>query len=90
MAATTPLNSKRLARLKVTHELAWRLGCFLSILAIMMLLEWRNPAGRSPIKNSTRWLANFGLVIISSVIARLAVPVGLTAVALYNFDLLAT
>jgi len=68
----------------MTHELAWRLGCFLSILAIMMLLEWRNPAGRSPIKNSTRWLANFGLVIISSVIARLAVPVGLTAVALYN------
>ncbi len=68
----------------MSNELAWRLGCFLSILAIMMLLEWQNPARRSPIKNSTRWFANFGLVVISSVIARLAVPVGLTAVALYN------
>lgn len=68
----------------MNNEVAWRLGCFFSILVIMMLLEWQKPARKSPIKNSTRWVANFGLVFISSVIARLTVPVGLTAVALYN------
>lgn len=68
----------------MTNEVWWRLGCFVSILIIMMLLEWQKPARRSPIKNSTRWLANFGLVLVSSVVARLTVPIGLTAVALYN------
>jgi sterol desaturase/sphingolipid hydroxylase (fatty acid hydroxylase superfamily) len=68
----------------MTYEVAWRLGCFFSILVIMMMLEWNKPARMSPIKNSTRWLANFGLVFTSSVIARLTVPMSLTAVALYN------
>lgn len=68
----------------MTNEIWWRLGCFFSILIIMMLLEWQHPARKSPIKNSTRWFANFGLVFTSSVIARLVVPIGLTAVALYN------
>ncbi|WP_166420373.1 sterol desaturase family protein [Pseudoalteromonas sp. Z1A8] len=68
----------------MTNEIWWRLGFFFSILVIMMLLESRMPARTSPIKSSTRWFANFGLVFASSVIARLVVPIGLTAVALYN------
>ena len=68
----------------MTHELWWRLGFFFSILVIMMLIERRKPARQSPIKNSKRWVANFGLVFVSSLIARLAVPIGLTAVALYT------
>ena len=68
----------------MTNEIWWRLGCFFSILIMMMLLEWRFPARKSPIKNSTRWFANFGLVLVSSIIARLTIPIGLTAVALYN------
>ncbi|MGB5856013.1 MAG: sterol desaturase family protein [Oceanisphaera sp.] len=68
----------------MTNEIGWRLGCFISILAIMMLLEWQQPARKSPIKASTRWFANFGLVFASSVIARLTIPIGLTTVALYN------
>ncbi|WP_350558039.1 sterol desaturase family protein [Psychrobacter sp. CAL346-MNA-CIBAN-0220] len=67
----------------MTHEVWWRLGFFFSILIIMMLFEWRKPARQSPIKSGTRWFANFGLVFASSLIARLAVPIGLTAVALY-------
>ena len=67
----------------MTHEVWWRLGFFFSILVIMMLLEWRTPARKSPIKGGKRWFANFGLVFASSLIARLAIPVGLTAVALY-------
>lgn len=68
----------------MAHEMWWRLGFFLGILIIMMLLEQRYPARQSPIKNKTRWQANFGLVFASSFIARLAVPVGLTAAAIYN------
>ncbi|MBU2870088.1 sterol desaturase family protein [Colwellia sp. E2M01] len=68
----------------MTNEQSWRLGFFFSILVIMMLLEWQLPARKSPIKSSKRWLANFGLVFVSSVIARLTVPIGLTAVAFYN------
>ena len=68
----------------MSNEIWWRLGFFFSILVIMMLLELRMPARKSPIKCTTRWLANFGLVFASSLIARLSVPIGLTAVALYN------
>lgn len=68
----------------MTNELWWRLGCFFSILVIMMLSEWHKPARQSPIKSSTRWLANFGLMFVSSVIARLTVPIGLTAIAIHN------
>jgi len=68
----------------MANEVWWRLGFFFSILIIMMLLELRMPARKSPIKSSTRWFANFGLIFASSMIARLVVPIGLTAVALYN------
>jgi sterol desaturase/sphingolipid hydroxylase (fatty acid hydroxylase superfamily) len=68
----------------MTNEVWWRLGFFFSVLIIMMLFEWQYPARRSPIKNSTRWFANFGLIFISSIIARLTIPIGLTAIALYN------
>ncbi|PQJ52966.1 sterol desaturase family protein [Psychrosphaera saromensis] len=70
----------------MTNEVWWRLGFFFSILVIMMLLEWRLPARQSPIKNTKRWLANFGLVFTSSLFARLVIPIGLTAVALYNTE----
>ncbi|TYK67317.1 sterol desaturase family protein [Colwellia echini] len=68
----------------MTNEIGWRLGFFFSILVIMMLIEAILPARKSPIKSSKRWLANFGLVFASSVVARLTVPIGLTAVAVYN------
>ncbi|GHE91195.1 sterol desaturase family protein [Thalassotalea profundi] len=68
----------------MTNEVWWRLGCFFSILIIMMLLEWQKPARQSPVPNSARWFTNFGLIIVSSVFARLTIPIGLTAVALYN------
>lgn len=68
----------------MTNEVYWRLGCFFSILAIMMLLEWQKPARKSPVKTSKRWFSNFAIVIVSSVIARLTIPLGLTAAALYS------
>ena len=68
----------------MANEVWWRLGVFFSILVIMMMLEWRMPARKAPIKSSTRWFANFGLVFAASLITRLVIPIGLTAVALYN------
>lgn len=68
----------------MNNELFWRLGCFISILVIMMLLEWQAPARKARIAPKHRWLGNFGLVFISSVVARLTIPIGLTALAIYN------
>lgn len=70
----------------MTNEVWWRLGCFFSVLILMMLLEWLKPARKSPIKKAKRWTANFGLVFASSVLARLTLPVGLTAIALFNTE----
>ena len=70
----------------MTNEVWWRLGCFFSVLIIMMLLEWQKPARTSHITKAKRWTANFGLVFASSVLARLTIPVGLTAVALCNTE----
>jgi sterol desaturase/sphingolipid hydroxylase (fatty acid hydroxylase superfamily) len=70
----------------MNNELYWRLGFFISILAIMMLLEGLKPARQSLVAAKHRWFANFGLVFISSVIARLTVPIGLTALAIYNTE----
>lgn len=67
---------------------AIRLGVFLSILVLMMSLELFFPArtlSKAPQAASmaTRWLGNFGLLIISSLIARLILPLGLAGFALY-------
>ncbi len=68
---------------------AIRLGVFLTILALMMSLELLFPA-RQLAKNpqtanmATRWLGNFGLLIIASLIARLLLPLGLAGFALYT------
>lgn len=65
------------------NEVWWRLGCFISVLAIMIVLEWWKPARQSTIKSTKRWSANFGLVVASSIVVRLIIPVGLTAIALF-------
>ena len=72
----------------IDNMAAIRLGVFLTILVLMMSLELLFPArtqSKSPQTASmaTRWLGNFGLLIISSVIARLILPLGLAGFALY-------
>ncbi|MBQ4833803.1 sterol desaturase family protein [Pseudoalteromonas sp. MMG010] len=68
----------------MNNELWWRLGFFVGILALMMISEYLKPARQSPVKASKRWTANFGLVILASITARLSIPIGLTAVAVFN------
>ena len=68
---------------------AIRLGIFLTILALMISLESLFPA-RQLAKNPqtasmlTRWIGNFGLLIIASIMARLLLPLGLTGFAVYT------
>jgi len=65
-----------------------RIGIFFTILAIMIGLEQAFPARQLSTKNqapskTTRLIGNFGLVFISGLSARLALPIGLTGFALY-------
>jgi sterol desaturase/sphingolipid hydroxylase (fatty acid hydroxylase superfamily) len=61
-----------------------RLGVFFAILLIMLVLESYFPARKSRLTKRVRWLGNFSLLILSSVVARLLVPIGVTGIALYG------
>ncbi|MBA6391973.1 sterol desaturase family protein [Colwellia sp. BRX10-3] len=65
-------------------EASLRLSIFFAVLLAMIVLESCFPARRSKLTKRVRWLGNFSLLIISSVIARLLVPIGVTGIALYG------
>ena len=60
-----------------------RLSIFFTILLAMLVLESCFPARKSKLTKRVRWLGNFSLLIISSVIARLLVPIGVAGIALF-------
>ena len=60
-----------------------RLGCFAVVLIIMMLWEGLRPNRHSPVSKSQRWLSNFSMVLLGALVARLIVPTGLAALAIY-------
>lgn len=64
-------------------EGAIRLGVFLSILILMSGLEALFPARDRVQKRSARWLTNFGLVVIDTVVIRLLFPVIAVGAALW-------
>jgi sterol desaturase/sphingolipid hydroxylase (fatty acid hydroxylase superfamily) len=67
-----------------TASEAWiRLSLFIGILLLMMLWEWRKPNRQSPVSKGQRWSSNFALVILGSLVARLVIPSGLAAIAIY-------
>lgn len=61
-------------------ELAVRLGAFLSVFALMAAWEWAAPARARRLGRVQRWSANLGLVLLGSVLLRVALPT--TAIAL--------
>ncbi len=63
-------------------ETGIRLSVFISILVLMMALEYWRPAKQAKVASSTRWLGNFSLTIAASVAVRLLVPMGLTGIAI--------
>ncbi len=60
-----------------------RIGFFVTVLAVMILWESLRPNRKSPIYAHNRWFSHFFLVIFGVVVARLMIPTGLAAVAIY-------
>ena len=60
-----------------------RLGVFITVLGIMMLWENLKPNRLSPVSTGKRWFSNFSMVLFGAVVARLIVPTGLAAIAIY-------
>ena len=64
-------------------EASLRLSIFFTILLAMLVLESCFPARKSKLTKRVRWFGNFSLLIISSVLARLLVPISVTGIALF-------
>jgi len=64
-------------------ETTIRLGVFITVLVLMMMLEYWLPAKKAGLRASKRWVGNFGLLIVGSVLVRLMVPLGLIGLAVY-------
>jgi sterol desaturase/sphingolipid hydroxylase (fatty acid hydroxylase superfamily) len=60
-----------------------RLGVFISVLAVMMLWESLKPNRLSSVRIRKRWLSNFSIVILGTLVVRLLIPTGLASVAIY-------
>ena len=60
-----------------------RLGVFITVLAVMMLWENLKPNRLSPVSKGERWLSNFSMVLLGMVVARLMIPSGLAAMAIF-------
>jgi sterol desaturase/sphingolipid hydroxylase (fatty acid hydroxylase superfamily) len=66
-----------------THEAALRLGIFLGVFTLMAVWEILAPRRRLTQSKSNRWLNNIGLVVLNTVVVRLAFPVAAVGVAAY-------
>lgn len=64
-------------------DTALRLSVFFIVLVTMMLWETLRPNRTSPVTKKLRWTSNFTLMICSALLARLMLPLGLAAIALY-------
>lgn len=64
------------------HETAVRLVCFLSVLAAVMLWQWLQPKRRFTQSLRRRWMNNFGIVIVNTILLRLLFPVAAVGAAL--------
>jgi len=60
-----------------------RLGVFLSVLGIMAVWEILMPRRRLGASKPRRWLANFGIVVINTLLVRLLIPAGAMGAAAF-------
>lgn len=67
----------------VAHEGDVRLAAFLSVLLLMLALEALRPRRVMPLHRRLRWSANFGIVLLDTVLVRLLIPMGAVGVALW-------
>jgi len=59
-----------------------RLACFLGVLVLMALAEWCAPRRTTTTDQPARWFNNLALVMLNSVVVRIALPMGAVGVAL--------
>lgn len=67
----------------LANEMTIRLGIFLGILAAMAAWEVAAPRRRREIPRLVRWSNNFGVVLLDTVLVRLAFPVVAVALAVF-------
>ena len=60
-----------------------RLSIFVGVLAIMMLWECLAPNRLSAVSSGRRWFSNFSMMLLGAIVARLILPTGLAAIAIY-------
>ena len=66
----------------IANETSIRLICFLSVFALMALLEALLPRRRRAMSRAVRWPNNLGIVILNTLLLRVAVPTALVGFAL--------
>ncbi|MBK8754361.1 MAG: sterol desaturase family protein [Candidatus Competibacteraceae bacterium] len=70
-----------MTHLLLHYEPIIRLGGFATMLALMMLWEWRQPRRVLNLRRTQRWPANLGIIVVDSVVVRLVFPVLAVGVA---------
>jgi sterol desaturase/sphingolipid hydroxylase (fatty acid hydroxylase superfamily) len=60
-----------------------RLAVFITVLTVMILWESLRPNRQSTVSRGKRWLSNFSMLLLATVVARLMIPAGLAAIAIY-------
>ncbi|HET6604448.1 MAG TPA: sterol desaturase family protein [Xanthomonadaceae bacterium] len=64
-------------------EPALRMGVFVAMLVVLVVLEWLRPGPNAPPQRGRRWFANLGLVTLDTLLVRLLLPAGAVGVALW-------
>ncbi len=65
-----------------TYQDELRLSFFVGLFLLMATFEWLSPRRNHVAKRKTRWFNNLCLVVLSSLLVRLIMPMGLVAIAL--------
>ena len=65
----------------MTAELLVRLGCFVGMLLVMLAWETRQPKRTPVVAKGQRWLHNFALLGLATVLVRLVIPAGAVGAA---------
>jgi sterol desaturase/sphingolipid hydroxylase (fatty acid hydroxylase superfamily) len=64
-------------------EAAIRLGCFFGVLLLMAAAEVLFPRRRRGRGTAGRWISNFGLVVVNTLVLRFVVPAGAVGMAMF-------
>lgn len=67
----------------IDSEASIRLGCFATVLIVMVLWELVAPRRALRVSKSRRWVSNFGVMVLNTVLVRLLFPAAAVGAALY-------